>query len=106
REDLERFGLCADDILNARRDDAFRSLMRFEIERANCLYEAAWPGIALLNLDGQLAIAAAAEIYRGILGKIHESDYNVYEHRAYVPLEQKLLLLWRARRRLRAGPTR
>jgi len=102
REDLERFGLCADDILNGRRDESFRSLMRFEIDRANCLYEAAWPGIALLSPDGQLAIAAAAEIYRGILGKIHQSDYNVYQRRAYVPLARKLLLLWRARRRLRA----
>jgi phytoene synthase len=77
--------------------------MRFEIERAHCQYEAAWPGIALLNPDGQLAIAAAAEIYRGILGKIHQSDYNVYQRRAYVPLARKLLLLWRARWRLRAG---
>ena len=100
REDLERFGLSADDILNGRRDEAFRSLMRFEIERAHCLYEAAWPGIALLNPDGQLAITAAAEIYRGILGKIHQSDYNVYQRRAYVPLARKLLLLWRARWRL------
>jgi len=99
-EDLERFGLCADDILNGRRDQAFRALMRFEIERAHSLYEAAWPGIALLNSDGQLAIAAAAEIYRGILGKIHQSDYNVYQRRACVPLAHKLLLLWRARRRL------
>jgi len=97
REDLEQFGLCADDILNGRRDESFRSLMRFEIERAHCLYEAAWPGIALLNPDGQLAITAAAEIYRGILGKIHQSDYNVYQRRAYVPLAHKLLLLWRAR---------
>jgi phytoene synthase len=50
-----------------------------------------------------MAIAAAAEIYRGILGKIHQSDYNVYQRRAYVPLAHKLLLLWHARQRLRAG---
>jgi 15-cis-phytoene synthase len=102
REDLERFGLSADDILNGRCDQAFRALMRFEIERAHCLYEAAWPGIALLNPDGQMAIAAAAEIYRGILGKIHQNNYNVYHRRACVPLAHKLWLLWRARRRLRA----
>jgi phytoene synthase len=106
REDLERFGLRADDILNGRRDESFRSLMRFEIERAHCLYEAAWPGIALLSPDGQLAIAAAAEIYRGILGKIHQNDYNVYQRRAYVPLARKLLLIWRARRRLSDDPRR
>jgi phytoene synthase len=101
QEDLDRFGLCAEDILHGRRDAAFRALMRFEIERASYLYEEAWPGIALLNPDGQLAIAAAAEIYRGILGKIQQNDYDVYQRRAYVPLAHKLLLLWRARRRLR-----
>src|SRR5215217_6364781 len=30
REDLDHFGLCAEDILNGRRDQAFRSLMHFE----------------------------------------------------------------------------
>jgi len=102
REDLERFGLCADDILNGRCDASFRALMRFEIARAHCLYAAAWPGIALLNPDGRLAVAAAAEIYQGILGKIQQNDYNVYRHRAYVPLAHKLLLLWRCCRRLSA----
>lgn len=102
QEDLERFGLSADDILNGRRDDAFRSLMRFETERAHALYDQAWPGIALLSADGRLAIGAAAEIYRGILGKIHAMDYDVFARRAYVPLAQKLLILWRVRRRLRA----
>jgi phytoene synthase len=102
REDLERFGLRDDDILNGRRDEAFRALMCFEIDRANRLYEEAWPGIALLSEDGQLAIAAAAEIYRGILDKIHANDYDVFQRRAYVPLAQKLLLLWRVWRRLRA----
>jgi len=106
REDLERFGLCADDLLNGRCDEPFRALMRFEIERAHSLYEAAWPGIVLLSQDGRLAVAAAAEIYRGILGKIQQNDYNIYRRRAWVPLAHKLLLLWRARRRLSADPRR
>ena len=101
QEDLQRFGLSAEDILNGRRDQAFRSLMRFEIERANALYDEAWPGIALLSPDGRLAIAAAAEIYRGILGRITANDFDVFQRRAYVPLAQKLLLVWRVRRRLR-----
>jgi phytoene synthase len=95
QEDLERFGLCDDDILHGRRDDRFRALMRFEITRANALYDAAWPGIGLLNADSRLAIAAAAEIYRGILGKIIANDYEVFSRRAYVPLAQKLLILLR-----------
>ena len=99
-EDLERFDLTDDDILNGRRDQAFRELMRFEIERAHSLYDASWPGIAMLNRDGRLAIAAAGEIYRGILGKIQAMDYDVFRRRAYVPFAEKLLTLWRVRRRL------
>jgi phytoene synthase len=100
QEDLDRFGLCDDDILNGRCDEAFRALMRFEVERANRIYEEAWPGIALLSRDGQLATAAAAVIYRSILGKIRANNYDVFQRRAYVPLAQKLLLLWQVRRRL------
>ncbi|MFN8569711.1 MAG: phytoene/squalene synthase family protein [Kouleothrix sp.] len=100
-EDLARFGLTDDDILNGRRDAAFRSLMRFEIARAHRLYEESWDGIRLLNADGRLAIAAAAQIYRGILDKIVACDFNVFAQRAYVPLPTKLLLLWQVRRRLR-----
>jgi phytoene synthase len=101
-EDLQRFGLTDDDVLEGRRDEAFRALIRFETARAHALYEAAWPGIGLLNADGRLAIGAASEIYRGILGKIHAMRYDVFLQRAYVPLAEKLLILWRVRRRLRA----
>jgi phytoene synthase len=77
--------------------------MRYEIARAQRLYEEAWPGIALLNPDGRLAVAAAAEIYRGILAKVAANDYDVFSRRAYVPLAEKVLVLSRAWRRLRAG---
>jgi phytoene synthase len=104
QEDLRRFGLSDEDILAGRRDERFRRLMRFEIGCANALYREAWPGIGMLNPDGRLAIAAAAEIYRGILGKIGTNDYDVFTRRAYVPLAEKLLILLQVRRRLREFP--
>ena len=71
--------------------------MRFEIERAHMLYQDSWPGIALLNDDSRFAVGAAAEIYRGILGKIVANDYNVFMGRAHRSLAEKLLLprIWR-----------
>lgn len=99
--DLRRFGLSDEDILAGRRDERFRRLMRFEIGCANALYREAWPGIGMLNRDSRLAIAAAAEIYRGILGKIGANEYDVFTQRAYVPLAEKLLILLQVRRRLR-----
>jgi phytoene synthase len=79
QEDLRRFDLTDDDILQGRRDERFRALMRFEIERTHALYDEAWPGIALLDPDGRMAIAAAAEIYRGILPRIVANDYDVFQ---------------------------
>jgi 15-cis-phytoene synthase len=107
QEDMARFGVCDDDLLAGQRnpgewtsDARFRALMRYEIERAHALYEAAWPGIALLHPDGRLAVAAAAEIYRGILARIVANDYDVFACRAHMTLPGKLLKLARAWRRL------
>lgn len=102
QEDLARFGLCDDDILNGRRDERFRKLMRFEIERAHTLYEESWPGMSLLSEDSQFAIGAAAQVYRGILGKIIANDFDVFTRRAHLSLVEKLWVLPDVRRRLRA----
>ncbi len=102
QEDLARFGLRDADILAGRRDERFVALMRFQIERAHALYDEAWPGIALLSRDSQFAIAAAADIYRGILGRIVANEYDVFTRRAHVSFAGKLLMLPRIRRRVRA----
>jgi 15-cis-phytoene synthase len=65
-------------------------LMRFEIERAHAMYEASWRGIALLPADSRLAVAAAGSIYRGILDKIEEANYDVFNHRAHLSAGEKV----------------
>ena len=92
-EDLRRFGVRETEILNGARGERFRALMRWEIRRAEELYQASWPGIALLHRDGQMAVAAAALLYRAILPKIVANDYDVFGMRACLSLREKLLLL-------------
>lgn len=99
-EDLRRFGLSEADILGGVRDDRFRALMKYEIDRAEHLYRASWPGVVLLNRDGQMAVAAAALLYRGILQKIIENDFDVFNRRAHLSTAEKLLLLPQIYRRL------
>lgn len=101
QEDLARFDLCDDDILHGRRDERFRALMRFEIERSHTLYEESWPGMALLSADSRFAIGAAAQVYRGILGKIVANDFDVFTRRAHLSLGEKLWVLPGVKRRLR-----
>jgi phytoene synthase len=105
-EDLRRFDLSAADILNGVRDDRFRALMRYQISRAEQLYRMSWPGIALLNPDGQMAVAAAALLYRGILRKIVANNFDVFTKRAHLTGLEKLCMLPMIRyqvQRLRRG---
>lgn len=98
QEELALFNLTEDDLDKGRIDNRWRQFMRFQIERNRQLYDEAWPGIALLNNEGRLAIAAAAEFYRGILDDIEDHDYNVFSRRAYVSAWGKLRQLpgiWR-----------
>lgn len=100
-EDLERFGVSEDDILNSRKTPAFIALMRFQIERARTLYRESWPGIAMLSAKGRLSVAAAAELYSGILNAVEENAYDTFTLRAHVSGRSKLAMLpgiwWRAR---------
>ncbi len=107
-EELAHFGVSEAEILHGRMTERFRSLMRFQIARAEQWYRAGWPGVTMLHPDGQFAVATAALIYRALLPKIVALDYNVFTQRAFVPLHEKLLLLPRIRHRLaqlRAGNT-
>ncbi|MEI7643847.1 MAG: phytoene/squalene synthase family protein [Chloroflexales bacterium] len=93
QEDLERFGLTSEDILNEVYDDRFRSLMRFEVGRTYRLYTESWAGVGLLPPDSRLAVAAAARIYSGILDNLVANDYDSYTKRAHLTLREKLIRL-------------
>ncbi len=92
-EDLERFGLNYDDILNRVYDDRFRAMMRFQVERTYQLYDESWAGIGLLPPDSRFSVAAAARVYRGILDNLVANDYDSYSRRAYLTFHEKLARL-------------
>ena len=92
-EDLQRFGLTANDLLKRVYDQRFIDLMRFEIQRARDLFAHALPGIALLNPQARPAVGAAALLYAAILDEIEQLDYRVYDHRAHTSGLRKLIML-------------
>ena len=111
QDELASFGLTEDEIAAGQVDENWRFFMRFQIERVHRLYDEAWPGIALLHRDGQFAIAAAADLYRAILGAIEANGCDVFHRRAHIGLPGKLGRLpriWRKVRRLKhkAVPSR
>ena len=98
QDELAAYGISEKDLAAGRIDQRWREFMRFQIERNRRLYAEALPGIALLNRDGQFAIAAAAELYRTILDDIEAHDYDVFNRRSYISTWGKLRRLpgiWR-----------
>jgi len=90
REELDAFGITEEQIEQGIVDRKWKQFMRFQIDRTRNLYEEANPGIALLDKDGRFAIAAAADLYRGILDKIEAMDYQVFNQRAHVSAMGKI----------------
>jgi phytoene synthase len=90
QEDLIRFGYSDDDLRQRVIDARFKALMRFQMDRADALYDDGLGGVAYLKADGRLAVAAAAILYRGILGKIHLNDYDVFTRRAHLTNSEKV----------------
>lgn len=93
QDELSGHGIDEGQIAQGFVDDGWRRFMQFQIDRARSLYASAWPGIVLLSPDGQFAIAAASELYSGILGQIERQDYDVFSRRARVSVTGKLSLL-------------
>lgn len=101
-EDLERFGVRITHIAEARIDDAWRSLMRFEVERARALMLSGAP--LALRLPGRIGWELRLVVQGGlrILERIEAAGYDVFRHRPQLRAADWLLLLWRAARMARA----
>ena len=82
REELAYYAVPESDIACGRVTENWRHFMKFQIERTRQLYAESWPGVKMLEREGQLAIGAASVFYQGILDEIEKSDYNVFDHRA------------------------
>jgi phytoene synthase len=93
QEDLKRFNYSESELMAGVIDDRWRNLMQFQIDRARQFYADAEKGISLLSPDARWPVWSALSLYRQILNVIEESDYDVFNNRAYVPSFRKLMTL-------------
>ena len=98
REELIFYGIHESDIAAGRVTENWRQFMRFQIERTRQLYRESWPGVKMLEREGQLAVGAASVFYQGILDQIEKSGYDVFTRRASLSAWGKVrripALLW------------
>lgn len=94
REDLERFHVPAEQLRVGMEDDRFRTLMRFEGERARSYYEVSVPLIDLIDAGSRRSLWALRAIYMRLLARIEAADYSVLTQRINVSTPVKLSLLF------------
>jgi phytoene synthase len=96
QEDLQRFGYRQEQLARGERDDRFRALMRFQVERARHYYDGARPLSVLLPPPGRAVFQVMLRTYRGLLDVIEARDYDVFSSRVRLSGWRKLGLVMQA----------
>ena len=100
REDLKRFDYGEDLLQKGVRNEPFRSLMKFEVDRAQQFYADSARLAALLPAPGKAMFQVMFNTYRGLLGAIEARDFDVFSERVRLSRWRKMKLV------LQAIPTR
>jgi len=94
-EDLQRFGVPASDILQAKETPAFRSLMTFEAERARGYYAHAMSSLPAEDRRAQRPGLIMAAIYRTLLDEIERGGFQVLKQRTSLTPLRKFWIAWK-----------
>lgn len=94
-DELQRFGVTAEDILRARHTVNFERLMAFQAERAKSLYDEALRALLPEDRRPQRPGLIMAAIYRTLLNEIERDGFKVLAQRTSLTPLRKLWIAWR-----------
>ncbi|MFH0827207.1 MAG: phytoene/squalene synthase family protein [Candidatus Omnitrophota bacterium] len=90
QEELKKFGVSEEQLSSEKVDENFKSLLRFQMERARQYYADCESGIRLIaDRRCRFVVLCIKEIYAGILDRIEDSNYDVFSKRCLVPSGSK-----------------
>jgi phytoene synthase len=92
-QDLQAFGIAASELCNATDASRFRPLLAMEAERARNYYQSGDQLIALVNEDSQPALWVLVNIYRRLLEKIAQQQYDVFHGKVSLTVTEKVTFL-------------
>jgi phytoene synthase len=92
-EDLAKFGLSAGELLSAPDLARFRPLLAMEADRAREYYQAGDQLNSYISEDSQPALWVLVNIYRKLLEKIAEREYDVFSGKVSLTVSEKLRIL-------------
>jgi phytoene synthase len=93
REELARFGLTDQDILDGRSDDQFIALMEHYGARARRYFKSGKRLLPLLDLRSRMCVNVLQGVYFDILKRIEKRDYDVFSERVGLNTAEKLLTI-------------
>ncbi len=96
QEEMRQFGYDPEGLSRGVRDDRFRALMRFQVQRARAYYQEAWPLAPLLPPPGRAVFLVLARTYSALLDAIERRDFDVFSSRVTVSPWKKLWLVLNA----------
>jgi 15-cis-phytoene synthase len=89
QDELARFGVSEEDIAGGRTGPEWRALMTHQAERADQLLEQGLGLLAHLDRRSALGVKTLAGVYVGLLDRMRELEYEVFESRPSLsPLEK------------------
>ena len=94
-DELNRFGICATDIVHLRDSDALRRLIEYQIDRAEQYYEQAFASLPLQDRKSQRPGLVMAAIYQSVLKEVRDGGCKVLDRRASLTPIRKLWIAWR-----------
>jgi phytoene synthase len=92
-EDLIKFGVSAEDLLTTPNPAHFRPLLSMEADRAREFYRSGDELIPYISEDSQPALWVLINIYRRLLEKIAERQYDVFTAKVSLTVPEKLRIL-------------
>jgi 15-cis-phytoene synthase len=94
QEDLRRFGVSEEDLLNGKQSAAFAEMMREQSRRARSEYAAAYAALAQRDRRSQRPGLIMASIYSALLEEIERDGFQVLNQRTSLTPLRKLWLAW------------
>ncbi len=93
QEDLRQCGVDVEMLSNGTAAAAMRPVLVLEAERAREYYRAADELLPLVDEDSQPALWTLVEIYRRLLERIAQRDYDVFSERVRLSTAEKMSVL-------------
>jgi phytoene synthase len=93
--EMQQFGVTAQDILSGNYSERFTALMRFQAHRAQGLYDQALTLLPPADLRTQKPGLMMASIYRALLREIEAENFTVLHQRISLTPLRKLWLAWK-----------